>query len=117
MKASILALALAATAAPALAQDAHGDAGEVASIPADDAVLTQAPSAIALTFDHPVVLTKVELHGPGHTDIALAFTAQANAAASYSIPLPAIGSGAYEIHWTASSDGHAMEGVIHFAVQ
>ena len=117
MKRLILAAALALCATPALAQETHGDNAEVQSAPADDAVLAAAPSALSLTFEHAVVVTQVQLHGPGHTAIPVTFTAPSAATASYSIPLPALGSGAYEVHWNATGDGHAMEGTLHFTVQ
>jgi hypothetical protein len=117
MRSIILAVALALSATPAMAQEAHGDNAEVQSVPADDAVLAAAPSALALTFEHAVLLTQVQLHGPGHTAIPVTFTAPAAATANYSIPLPALGRGAYEVHWNATGDGHAMEGTLHFTVQ
>ena len=117
MKQFILAAALALSAAPAWAQDAHGDNAEVVSVPADDAVLATAPASLSLTFEHAVVLTQVQVHGPGHTAIPVAFTAPSAATASYCIPLPALSSGAYEVHWNATGDGHAMEGTLHFTVQ
>lgn len=113
-----MALALAfAPATAALAQDAHGDNAEVVSVPADDAVLTRAPSAISLTFEHAVVLTQVEVHAAGEVVVPISFTAASAAATTHSIPLPALASGAYEIHWSATGDGHAMAGTLHFTVQ
>ncbi len=118
MKSLILALALAfAPASAALAQDAHGDNAEVVSVPADDAVLAQAPSTISLTFEHAVVLMHVEVHAAGEVVVPIRFTAAAAASTTYSIPLPALTSGAYEVHWSAMGDGHAMEGTLHFTVQ
>ena len=117
MKHLILSVALALCATPALAQETHGDSGEVVSVPADDAVLAAAPAALSLTFEHAVVLTQVQVHGPGHTAIPVSFTASTAAAASYSIPLPSLSSGAYEVHWSGTGDGHAMEGTLHFTIQ
>ena len=117
MKHLILAAALALCATPALAQETHGDSGEVVSVPADDAVLAAAPTALSLTFEHAIVLAEVQLHGPGHTAIPIAFTASGAAASSYSIPLPTLSSGAYEVHWSGTGDGHAMEGTLHFTIQ
>ncbi len=113
---STLALAF-TTAVPALAQDAHGDNAEVVSVPADDAVLAAVPTNLSLTFEHPVVLTQVQVHGPGHTNIPVNFIAPSASTASYSIPLPALTPGAYEVHWNATGDGHAMEGTLHFTIQ
>jgi len=117
MKHLILVVALALSANPAMAQETHGDSGEVVSVPADDAVLAAAPAALSLTFEHSVVLTQVQLHGPGHTAIPISFTASGAARATYSIPLPALSSGAYEVHWSGTGDGHAMEGTLHFTIQ
>ncbi len=117
MKQLILAVALGLCATPALAQETHGGSAAVVSVPADDAVLAAAPSALSLTFEHAVVLTEVQLHGPGPTAIPIAFTPPASATATYSIPLPALSAGAYEVHWSGTGDGHAMEGTLHFTIQ
>lgn len=117
MRRLILAAMFALAATPALAQGTHGDNDEVMSVPADDAVLTASPPALSFTFEHPVVLTEVQVHGPGHAAIPVAFTASATAIAAYSIPLPTLSPGAYEVHWRASGDGHAMEGTLHFTVR
>ena len=66
MKRLMIALALALAPATALAQETHGDNAEVVSAPADDAVLAAAPSNISLTFEHAVILTQVQVHGPPH---------------------------------------------------
>lgn len=117
MRGLIIAVALAFASTPALAQESHGDASEVVSVPADDAVLAQAPRTLALTFEHPVVLTRIQLHGPGHASIPVAFTPSTANAAAYTIPLPTLSSGAYEVHWNATGAGHAMEGLLHFTVR
>lgn len=117
MKALILAAVLALATTPALAQAAHGDNAEVVSVPADDAVLDAAPRTLSLTFEHAVLLAQVQLHGPRHTAIPVAFTAPAAATATYSIPLPALSAGAYEVHWSGTGDGHAMQGTLHFTVR
>ena len=117
MKHLILAAALAFCVTPALAQETHGDSGEVVSVPADDAVLSAAPPALSLTFEHAVELTEVQVHGPGPTAIPIAFTASSAAATTYSIPLPVLSPGAYEVHWSGTGDGHAMQGRLHFTIQ
>lgn len=117
MKRLAIALALSLAASPALAQDSHGDNREVISIPVDDSVLTESPPALSLSFDHAVTLTEVTVHGPGHTAIPVGFTAATSAASSYSIPLPTLSAGAYEVHWRATGDGHEMTGTLHFSIQ
>ncbi|HRO02335.1 MAG TPA: copper resistance protein CopC [Terricaulis sp.] len=110
MKRLMIALALALAPATALAQETHGDNAEVVSAAA-------APSNISLTFEHAVILTQVQVHGPGHTPIPVSHTAPTSPQAAYVIALPALASGAYEVHWNATGDGHAMEGALHFTVQ
>lgn len=117
MKRIMMALALVLGPGSALAQEAHGDSGEVVSAPADDAVLATAPANISLTFEHAVILTQVQVHGPGHANIAVNHTAPAAAQTAYTIALPSLASGAYEVHWNATGDGQAMEGTLHFTVQ
>lgn len=118
MKKLVLALALVfAPVTPALADETHGNNSEVVSIPADDAVLATAPTSVSLTFEHAVILTQVQVHGPGHTNVPVTFSAPSAATTSYSVPLPALASGSYEVHWNATGDGHAMEGTLHFTVQ
>lgn len=113
---TIAALAL-ASIAPAYAQHDHAPAGNVVSVPADDAVLAQAPREISLTFDHDMRLTSIEVHGPGHTDVPVAFTASTTPARTFTVPLPALAPGAYEVHWNGAGEGHTMEGTLHFTVQ
>lgn len=117
MKKLLIAVALAFSVTPALADDSHGDSGEVVSIPADDAVLSEAPRELSLTFEHPVILQRVVVHGPGHVDIPANFTASAASAANYTIPLPQLATGAYEVHWNATGEGHDMEGTLHFTIR
>lgn len=117
MKRLIIAAAFALAATPALADETQANSSEVVSVPADDAVLAQAPANVSLTFDHAVTLTQVQVHGPGETNIPVNFTAATAASTNYSIPLPALSAGAYEVHWRATGDGHTMEGSFHFTVQ
>lgn len=117
MKFLVLAAALAFVATPALAQQGHADAGEVVSVPADDSILTTSPPSLSLTFEHSVVLTQVIVHGPEERTVPVAFTASPSAAVNYSIALPTLTPGAYEVHWRAHGDGHAMEGTLHFTVR
>jgi methionine-rich copper-binding protein CopC len=49
--------------------------------------------------------------------VPVTFSAPSAATTSYTVPLPALAAGAYEVHWNATGDGHAMEGTLHFIVQ
>jgi methionine-rich copper-binding protein CopC len=88
-----------------------------ASTPSDGAVLAEPPRTLALTFAHPVVLQTVAITGPNSAPVNASFRPTNAAAASHSIALPALASGAYEARWTASGGGHTMDGVVRFTVQ
>ena len=102
------------------AHAAHGDHGAMqmlaGSTPADGAVLAGAPRSLALTFAHPVILRTVSITGPAGP-VRANFRRPSAATASYSVALPALAAGAYEARWTASGEGHDMEGVIRFTIQ
>jgi len=123
----ILAAAMAFAPAIAYADHSHGGHGErphgaaqsmlAGSTPSDGAVLAEAPRTLALTFAHPVTLQRLHVAGPSGA-LHTSFSAADAAAATYAITLPAnLGSGAYEVRWTASGQGHTMSGVINFTIQ
>jgi methionine-rich copper-binding protein CopC len=88
-----------------------------ASTPSDGAVLAEAPRTLALMFAHPVTLQSVSVIGPSGP-VNAAFQPANAAAATYNIALPTgLAAGAYEARWTASGEGHQMNGVIRFTVQ
>lgn len=96
----------------------HGASAQMlaGSTPADGAVLAQAPRTLALTFAHPVVLQTVAITGPAGP-VRATFRRPNAATASYSVALPTLSAGAYEARWTATGQGHSMEGVVRFSVQ
>lgn len=100
----------------------HGQTGMngsmlTASDPADGATLAHAPNALRLTFMHPVMLQTVAITGPGDAPVAATFRRPTTPTAQYGIALPALGSGAYSVTWTASGMGHSMQGTLHFTIQ
>ncbi|MGE0046489.1 MAG: copper resistance CopC family protein [Hyphomonadaceae bacterium] len=130
MKRVLIAMALAiAPAGAAWANHEHGahdaHAGHTmtlqsmlaASTPSDGAVLATAPRTLSMTFAHPVILQTVAITGPGDAPVRATFRRPNAATASYSIALPALAAGAYEARWTASGQGHQMQGVVRFTVQ
>lgn len=127
MKRILLVLVMAAAPMAAWANHGHGDnqhAGHnataqmlAASTPSDGAVLAAAPRTLALTFAHPVMLQTVAITGPNGSPVNATFRRPNAPAASYSVALPALDSGAYEARWAASGGGHEMNGVIRFTVQ
>lgn len=103
-------------------QDEHaGHAGNAqmlaASTPSDGAILADAPRILALTFEHPVILQTVAITGPGGAPVSATFRRPSAATATYAVALPTLTSGAYEARWSASAQGHGMEGVVRFTVQ
>jgi len=132
MKLTALVIALAIAAAPAaFAQSnghgghgAHGQgaqtpAGEMlaSSTPADGAVLAEAPRTLALNFAHPVMLQTVSITGPDGAPVRASFRRPASPLAGYAIALAPLPDGAYRAQWTASGQGHQMQGVIGFTVR
>jgi methionine-rich copper-binding protein CopC len=114
-----------AFAAPAAAQHSgHESQGAqhsgdmlAASAPADGAVLNEAPRTLTLTFAHPVMLQRVAITGPNGAPVQGTFRRAASPTASYAIALPELADGAYEARWSATGQGHAMDGVVRFSVQ
>lgn len=84
------------------------------SVPADNAMLMQAPAALSISFSGPLRLTKVTLlHNNGST-IDFGFTLTA-AAAQFSWPLPVLEIGSYQVSWVGlGEDGHKMKGDFSF---
>ena len=85
------------------------------SIPADGATVS-APKEVSLTFTKTVRLVTLKVSGQG-VDETLAVDRSAPAGRSFSVPLPALGPGKYQVKWTASArDGHIMKGSFSFTV-
>lgn len=128
---SMIGAALAFAATPALAQDAHAQHQQgghanmpgmnqnmlAASNPADGATLAQAPRTLTLTFMHPVLLQTVAIADASGAPVRASFRRPAAPVAAYTLALPALSSGVYNVQWTASGMGHAMQGALRFTVQ
>lgn len=110
------ALALAGLAGPALAQTGHGHSELLsATTPVDDQTVA-APRSISLTFAEAVTLQTVALSSASGP-IALTFTAPSAPTIAYTIPVPQLAVGHYEVRWSAAHDGETAEGLFHFTVQ
>lgn len=84
------------------------------SVPADNAMLMQAPDVLSISFSGPIRLTKVTLlHDSGST-VDFGFTPTA-AATQFSWPLPVLELGSYQVSWVGlGEDGHKMKGDFSF---
>jgi methionine-rich copper-binding protein CopC len=86
------------------------------SSPANHATLSTPPKMIDLTFGTATKLTKLKLLSAGR-EIPLALDRSFKASTTFSIPLPALKPGSYQVKWsTLSGDGHAMTGNLSFTV-
>jgi methionine-rich copper-binding protein CopC len=97
---------------------AFGHAKVTASTPADGAVLDTAPQDFQISFDDPVVMTRLGLV-MGSMNMPVKFERKTEAAKSFTIPLPALHAGQYKVTWGALSeeDGHAVTGSLSFTVK
>ena len=87
------------------------------ALPADGAVLREAPTTLELGFSTEVQLLKLDIATATGTAQDMDFTPVANAAKTFSIPLPAMGPDAYVVSWTIlGADGHRVEGNLEFLV-
>lgn len=105
-------LAILATAGPAF-----GHAKLLASSPAANAQLTEAPKTLSLTFSEAAQLGVLKLTSSGK-ELPLLRDHAAKPAASVTIALPALEPGTYEIEWSAlaADDGHVTKGRFSFTV-
>jgi len=88
-----------------------------ATVPADRAMIGEAPENVELTFSEPVRLTALSIQMDGGRKQSLG-PLPSDTAASFSVALPAAaGDGHYVVTWRAlSEDTHVMSGEFMFAV-
>lgn len=101
--------------APATQAFAH--AHMTMSKPADGAMVGHMLKSLDIGFDDPVVLTNLELMSNGK-DVPIHFKRSGNIAKSFSLPIPALQPGKYEVKWSIISeeDGHPKTGSFSFTV-
>jgi methionine-rich copper-binding protein CopC len=88
-----------------------------ASMPADKAVLDQAPKEIVLTFSEAAKLTAVAIQkaGGAKQDVG---PLPSDPSEKFTLAAPALMAGEYVISWRALSDDmHVASGEIHFQVK
>lgn len=88
------------------------------TVPANGAVLAQAPARIVLSFAKRIRLTKVRLRHGDSAAVDLDLSGQKGFATRFAIVLPGRGRGLYRIEWRGlAADGHAMRGRFSFRVK
>lgn len=88
------------------------------TVPANGAVLAQAPARIVLSFSKRIRLTKVRMRHGDKAAVDLDLRGQTGFATRIAIPVPGGGPGLYRIEWRGlAADGHAMRGRFSFRVK
>lgn len=113
------ALALLATAPPAIAQHGHHGHGAMSAIqttPANGAT-GAAPETFRATFEHPMRLTALVITPSRGDPIAVNLPAS-NAATTANVAIPRLAPGSYTFAWTATgADNHTMTGRVRYKVR
>ena len=100
----------------ACASLAHAHAHLLGSTPANHSTLAVAPAEITLRFQEEVQLTALALQSGDAKPLKVAALPPGRSR-TFSLPLPAIGSGSHTVTWRAlSDDGHVMSGTLVFTI-
>lgn len=85
--------------------------------PANNVHLITAPTELALSFEHPVTLTKLTLTDAKGSDVNFNFTVNNNLAEAHKFPLTSLNDGHYTVNWSAKDKGgHIVNGHFNFIV-
>lgn len=85
--------------------------------PAEGAVLTVAPAAIAMTFDMPMRVTMISLTDQAGEAYPLTRSDDMQAVTEFSAEPPSLPIGTYTVDWRGlAEDGHPMQGSFSFEV-
>jgi methionine-rich copper-binding protein CopC len=100
----------------ALPADAHTRMLE--STPADGSTLQAAPRQLQLTYSEAVHLTALTIQAAGEAAPRKLGPLPQQAAAKFTIDLPTLAAGSYQLKWRAlSDDHHVASGSISFVVK
>jgi methionine-rich copper-binding protein CopC len=87
------------------------------TIPANGAVIAEAPAEISFNFAADIRLTRVDLTHQDHPSVRLDLGDQTSFGRVFTLPMQAMGEGRYHIEWRGLGvDGHAMQGDFSFTV-
>lgn len=89
-----------------------------ATTPANEAVVPEAPSVVALDFKGDIRLTRVTMAHAGKQSMDMDLGDQTAFTQGFSLPLEDMGAGEYLIEWRGlGDDGHALNGTFSFTVE
>lgn len=84
---------------------------------ANDAVLQAAPETFTVSFVHPARFGSVQLRTATGETVPIRFQPPANAATTFTIPLPKLVPDRYRLTWRViAEDGHVMTGSVNFTI-
>ena len=101
----------------ALAGAAAAHSRPETTTPANGEVVAQAPALIAISFDKPMRVTRIELTNAGGDPFALGRTDEMAPVTRFEATPPPLPAGRYTVKWRGlSADGHPMSGRFSFEV-
>ena len=88
------------------------------TVPANNEVLTEAPTELVLKFDKPMRITKLALTDQSGTNYEVQRTDQMKHVLKLVAQLDPLPNGEYQVDWRGlSEDGHPMKGTFSFIVK
>jgi methionine-rich copper-binding protein CopC len=86
--------------------------------PANEAVISEAPSEVLLDFKGEIRLIRVTMTHADHPSVDLDLSGNDGFIYDYAVLFQGMGSGPYLIDWRGlGSDGHALNGSFNFTVE
>lgn len=115
---ALFAVAAAAGLSFALAGPAAAHSRAETTAPANGETVTEAPAVIAISFDEPMRVTRIELTGAGGDTFPLERTDAMAPVTRFEATPPPLPAGRYTVKWRGlSADGHPMSGRFSFEVR
>lgn len=88
------------------------------AVPADNAVLTEAPAQLSLEFSKVARVTAVTLQKNGDKEAVKVTALPKSFATAQTVPLAPLAPGKYLVNWrVVGEDNHVMSGQLHFTIQ
>ena len=95
-----------------------GHSKQETTVPANNAILKEAPAELVLNFDKPMRITKLALTDQAGKDYEVQRTDQMKHVLKLVAQLDPVPNGEYKVDWRGlSEDGHPMKGTFSFTVR